>query len=327
LTTAILSIVQKTRILIVASLAFLALVLATIYCGAKYLLAPAANAGNEVRFVVSKGQGIAAIGAKLEEAKLIRSKYAFRLYVQLNKLDTKIQAGSFTLSPTQSTPDIAQTLTEGTEDVWITLLEGWRREEIAEYLETIDLSEFDKAKFLELTATSEGYLFPDTYLVPKEITTTALVNLFTTTFEKKLATVGDFTDAEAKRLVILASLVEREARGSEQMRHVAGILENRLKINMALEIDATLQYVRGNVAGEWWAPPRAADKELKSPFNTYRNPGLPPHPIANPGLSALQAVHTPLESDDFFYLHAPTGEIYYAETYESHLVNVARYLQ
>ncbi len=318
---------RKTPIFILAILAFLALVLVAIYGGAKYLLTPVADAGDEVRFVVAKGQGIATIGAKLEEAGLVRSKHAFRLYVQLNKLDTKLQAGSFTLSPTQSTPDIAQTLTEGTEDVWITLLEGWRREEIAEYLETVDLLEFDSAEFLELTSTYEGYLFPDTYLVPKEITTTALVDLFTNTFEKKIATIGDFSPSELKRLVILASLVEREARGSEQMRRVAGILENRLAINMALQVDATLQYVRGEVAGKWWAPPLAADKDLKSAFNTYLNPGLPPRPIANPGLSALQAAHDPLESEDYFYLHAPTGEMYYAETYEEHLVNISRYLQ
>ncbi|MDA1079347.1 MAG: endolytic transglycosylase MltG [bacterium] len=310
-----------------ALIALLILAVAGVYGGAKYLLSPVANTGEDTKFVVAKGQGIVAIGAKLEEAKLIRSKHAFRAYVLLNKIDKKIQAGTFTLSPAQSTPEIAQALTEGTEDVWITLLEGWRREEIAEYLEKAELSEFDSAEFLELTSTFEGYLFPDTYLVPREITTAALVDLFTTTFETKVATLGDLTPSEVERLVILASLVEREARGSEQIRRVAGILENRLELGMALQVDATLQYIRGRVGSDWWAPPLVADKERKSAFNTYLNAGLPPRPIANPGLSALQAVHAPLASDDYFYLHAPTGEIYYAETYEEHLVNISRYLQ
>jgi len=309
-------------------LTFAAIAAAALYFGTQYLLSPITTSIEEQRFVVSKGQGVATIGADLEEAQLIRSKYAFRAYVQFKQLDKKIQAGSFTLDQTQGTPDIAQTLTEGTEDVWITLLEGWRREEIAEYLQATDLEVFDAAQFLEITATSEGYLFPDTYLVPKEITTEALVNLLVRTFEQKLATIDeDLTPAEIKRLVILASLIEREARGSTQMQHVAGILENRLEIGMALQVDATLQYIRGNVAGEWWAPPRSSDKDLVSSFNTYLNPGLPPRPIANPGISALRAVVKPLANDDFFYLHAPSGEVYYAEDYDAHLQNIARYLQ
>jgi len=318
--------VFKPRTLVIATIFFL-LLAAALYTGAKFLLTPVSPSGEEAKFVISKGQGVATIGAKLEEAKLIRSQYVFRAYVQFKQLDTQLQAGSFRLSPSQSTPEIAQALTEGTEDVWITLLEGWRREEIAEYLAAADLEAFDEAAFLELTATSEGYLFPDTYLVPKEITTEALVDLFSKTFEKKLASLGELTDDEAKRLVILASLVEREARGSEQMRRVAGILENRLEANMPLQVDATLQYIRGEVSGEWWSPPRAVDKELTSPYNTYLNPGLPPRPIANPSLSALQAVRQPLVSDDYFYLHTSSGKIYYAETYEEHLRNIARYLR
>ncbi|OGJ15775.1 MAG: hypothetical protein A2632_02365 [Candidatus Pacebacteria bacterium RIFCSPHIGHO2_01_FULL_46_16] len=318
---------RRTPKIFLAIIVFLILVPATFYGGTLYLLSPASDVAAETRFVVSKGQGIATIGAKLEEAKLIRSKYAFRLYVQFKQLDTKIQAGSFTLDPSRSTPEIVQALTEGTEDVWITLLEGWRREEIAEYLQSADLEAFDQAKFLELTATSEGYLFPDTYLVPREISTGALADLFIANFEKKIATFPDLSSDQIQELVILASLVEREARGSEQTQHVAGILKNRLEAGMPLQVDATLQYIRGSVEGQWWTPPRLSDKAATSPYNTYLNPGLPPRPIANPGLSAVQAAFKPLVTDDYFYLHAPSGEVYYAQTYTTHLQNIARYLQ
>jgi len=291
-------------------------------------LQPVSSDSSEVRFVVTRGQAISAIASNLEEAGLINSGQIFSLYVRLNKIDKKIQAGSFTLSPSQSSSEIAQALTEGTEDVWITLLEGWRVEEIAEYLNKSDLEAFSKADFLELSATSEGYLFPDTYLVPREITAEALYNLFTRTFENKVAAeFGDLDQDELKRLVILASLVEREAREFTQMRHVAGLLENRLEIGMALQVDATLQYIRGEVDGKWWSPPRSGDKQLSSPYNTYQNPDLPPYPIANPGLDALKAAYDPLQVDDLYYLHAPTGEIYFGETLEEHNQNISKYLR
>ncbi|PIY80552.1 MAG: endolytic transglycosylase MltG [Candidatus Pacebacteria bacterium CG_4_10_14_0_8_um_filter_42_14] len=319
---------KKFFVFLLSLVALLIVVAAGLGLYVRQALQPVSSDTTEMRFVVTRGQAISNIASNLQEAGLIHSGQIFSWYVRLNKIDKKIQAGSFTLSASQSFLEIAQALTEGTEDVWITLLEGWRVEETADYLEKSELDTFNKADFLELSATSEGYLFPDTYLVPREITAEALYNLFTRTFENKVATeFGDLDQADLKRLVILASLVEREARGFTQMRHVAGILENRLEIGMALQVDATLQYIRGEVNGKWWSPPRSEDKKLSSPYNTYENPGLPPYPIANPGLDALKAAYDPLQVDDLYYLHAPSGEIYFGETLEEHNQNISKYLR
>ena len=150
--------------------------------------------------------------------------------------------------------------------------------------------------------------------------------VFTFDLRNQAAKNTGLSDAES---VILASIVEREAREPEQMRHVAGILLNRLEIGMALQVDATLQYVKGydQARKTWWAPPTAADKQLSSPYNTYENPGLPPGPISNPGANALMAVANPIKSNDLFYLHTNDGNMYYAETYEEHQENIQKYLR
>lgn len=288
----------------------------------------------KITVVVKKGDSIAAIANQLQQKGVIKNSFIFKLYARVQKLDTKIQAGSYKLDPRTTMPMVALSLTQGTEDSWVTLLEGWRREEIAEYLAAQDsLTEFDSERFLEISAMSEGMLFPDTYLVPNEISAEDVYALLTRTFEKK------FVQAYAKEiensgkslaeLVVFASLIQREAQSYEDMRRVAGILENRIKIDMPLQVDATLQYVRGYDAQNksWWTPPLIEYKKSSSPFNTYLVLGLPPRAIANPGLDALRAALDPQPTDDVFYIHAPSGTMYYAKTLEEHNQNVARYLR
>ncbi len=287
------------------------------------------------QFVIPKGQSITAIGNRLAEAGLIKHRLAFRAIVTQQGLASKIQAGSFELSPNMSVSEIALVMTQGTEDMWITILEGWRAEEIAEYLAAQELSSFDQVEFLTLVRTNdtEGQLFPDTYLIPRESTATQIYSLLTNTFETKvidaLAQEISTNKNSFDQVLVMASLVEREARDFDQMRHVAGILWHRIDLGMALQVDATLQYAKGKQSGstEWWTPPFAVDKEADSPYNTYLNPGLPPKPIANPSLNAIKATLDPLLVDDVFYLHAPTGEMYFAKTLEQHNANVNRYLR
>ncbi len=291
------------------------------------------NNSEEIRFVVALGSGVQKIASDLQEAGLINNPLVFRAYVSLTGLDKKLQAGSFEISPSATTGEIATILTQGTQDTWIRLLEGWRREEIAEYLEKQELNEFSREQFLALTATSEGKLYPDTYLVPKDITTSALTNLLLRTFEQKVVVGLAEELASAQQpldeILIMASLIEREARSFEQMRHVSGILWNRINISMPLQVDATLQYAVGYDAARqsWWSPPLAAHKSVVSPYNTYANSGLPPGPIANPGLNAIKAALDPLRVDDLFYLHASDGRMYYAQTLEEHNANVNTYLR
>lgn len=298
------------------------------------LLQPVDSTNAEAqRFVIPKGQAISIIGNRLEEEGLVRSGLVFRLVVSVTNLSEKIQAGSFDLSPNLSTYQIAQNLTKGTQDTWITILEGWRVEEIAESLDTQELDAFNKEEFVDLASNSEGMLFPDTYLIPREMTTQNIHSMLINTFERKvvqgLADEISASNRDFEDVLIMASLVEREARNYDQMRKVAGILWNRIDLGMALQVDATLQYVAGyNKAQQtWWAPPTAQQKSIKSAFNTYLNPGLPPKPIANPGLDAIKATLLPLESDDLFYIHADNGNIYTSKTLEQHNANINKYLR
>ena len=284
-------------------------------------------------FIVPKGQAISIIADRLKEAGYIRSTLAFRYAVEKNDLTNKIQAGSFKLSPSMNTWDIALALTKGTDDLWITIPEGWRREEIAASLADQELAFFDEDEFLTLTKGLEGQLFPDTYLISREISTANVVSVLNNTFESKVATALsaeiENSDLTLNEILTLASLVQRESSGDSEMPLVAGILLNRLDIGMALQVDASLQYIKGysSVENSWWPDPLAADKELDSLYNTYKYNTLPPAPICNPGLAAVKAVLNPQSTNALFYIHDNSAKIHTAETLEGHNRNVNEYLR
>jgi UPF0755 protein len=291
------------------------------------------SADQAQRFTIPKGQSVTMIANRLYEAKFIKHPLVFRLVAKQAGLESKIQAGSFSLSPAMTPKEIAEALTKGTTDVWVTIPEGMRREEIAESLANQELTEFDQEVFLELSEDSEGYIFPDTYLVPRMITAETMFSLLSNTFDRKVEQGLEeeiaASEYSLEQAIILASILEREAQGYQDMRHVAGVLWKRIEIGMPLQADATLQYAKGYNATQksWWVPPLAEDKQIESPFNTYLNPGLPPKPISNPGLDAIKAALDPLETDDLFYIHDRTGQIHFAETLDEHNANVNRYLR
>ncbi len=285
-----------------------------------------------VKFVIPKGQSVAEVTSRLQAAGLIKNAWIARYYYQFFSDKYNLQAGSFELAASMKPQQIFEILSDGADDVWITFPEGLRREEIAEGLGEYQLPNYDSDQFLLQTAGMEGRLFPDTYLVPKEISTQALITLMNNTFEKKFATLESRASQSRfspEELVVIASLLEREARGLEQMRQVAGVLYRRLEIGMPLQVDASLQYAKGydQISGSWWSAPLAADKQLDSKYNTYLNPGLPPAPICNPGLEALTAAVDPSFSDNLYYIHDLTGQIHFARTLQEHNQNVNTYLQ
>lgn len=284
-------------------------------------------------FVIPQGQAVSVIANRLADANLIRHPLVFRLELKRLGLEKKIQAGSFAISPSMTPAQVAQALTVGTNDIWVTILEGWRREEIAESLTRQEFPAFDAQEFLDLTTDSEGMLFPDTYLLPRQATAAAVYDLLTTTFDQKVVKglASDIANSQRsfEDVLVMASLIEREARDYDQMRMVSGILWNRIDDGMALNVDATLQYVKGYQPAQksWWAVPLAADKQLESPYNTYLNAGLPPQPIANPSLDAIKAALRPTESDYYFYIHDQQGNMHYARTLADHNRNIDRYLR
>lgn len=277
-------------------------------------------------FVVEKGAGVREIANKLKSEKLITSPIVFFLLVKKEGLDSKIQAGDFRLSPSMTTLEIAQNLTHGTLDIWVTIPEGKRAEEIADILQK-SLPTYKDYWRNELDK-NEGYLFPDTYLFPKDTDITTIVSVMKNTFEKKYQKLSINKNYTKNEIVTIASLIERETKHEEDRPLVASVITNRLRIGMKLDIDATIQYALGyqQAKKSWWKKELAQeDINLKSPYNTYRNPGLPPSPIANPGFASLQAAANPAKTNYLYYIADKNGINRYGSTLDEHEANIAKY--
>jgi peptidoglycan lytic transglycosylase G len=295
------------------------------------------STSDTVMVIVPKGFGTVAIANLLKNQNLIKNPLAFRLMVDRMGYSGQLQAGSFTLSSSQNLEDIIETLTTGTEDFWVTIPEGKRLEEVAEILnqefQKQELS-FSTAEFLESAKDIEGYLFPDTYLLPRNTTTTDVLRLLRNTFDSKIPDSAKIKASnlglEFKDIVIIASLVEREAKFEVDRSKVAGVILNRLKIDMALQIDATVQYglasatCQINNNCDWW--PVLTETIYPSVYNTYQNPGLPPTAICNPGKGVIEAVLEPAQHNYLYYVSEPSGKTHYAETLDQHNQNIANYL-
>lgn len=288
-------------------------------------------------FVIPKGQSIDKVGKRLQEAKLIHSAAIFKIYVTGKGLATKIQAGDFRLNPSMSLPQIAENLTSGTLDIWVTLLEGWRREEMATKLAEEFAARgatFDSAGFLQATDGLEGYLFPDTYLIPPTASGSAVASQLKNTFSKKVDFSGNQSGLSDEQVLVLASILEREVHTKKDRPIIAGILIKRLQNKWPLQVDAAIQYLLGtrtcrnqSTQCNWW-PQNITKQDLKinSPYNTYAQPGLPPTPITNPGLASIEAALNSQASEYWFYISDLEGAIHYAKTLEEHNANIAKYL-
>jgi UPF0755 protein len=281
-------------------------------------------------FIVQKGDGVKTIASKLSQQGIIRSSTAFFIFVKLQGIERDLQAGDYRLTKSMSTPEIARELTHGILDVWVTTLEGWRIEEIATKLaKELDVPE---SEFLKVAR--EGYMFPDTYLIPRDASASAISDLFIANFNKKITTqmieYTKKTGLTLDEIVVMASIIEKEGKTQEDRPVIAGILYNRLKQDMALQVDATLQYMLGYDSSEktWWRKAISEeDKKINSPYNTYKYVGLPPWPIANPGIDAILAAIYPKETSYMYYIHDSKGLPHYAKTLDEHLQNVATYLR
>lgn len=278
-------------------------------------------------FIIEKGQGVRIIAKNLKDQSLIKDQIAFFLLTKQLGLDSKIQAGSFRLNPSLSAKEIANQLTVGTLDIWITIPEGKRSGEIAGTLEK-NMPNYDPS-WEGVLEENEGYLFPDTYLLPKDAEIEAIIKIMRNNFDSKFKTLNvSKSNLSKEEIVILASLIEREAKHSKDRPLVSSVIHNRLDLGMKLDIDATLQYIRGydKVQKKWWPNNISnADKQSNSPYNTYTRAGLPPGPIANPGLSSLQAAVNPSDTQYLYYITDGNGVNRYAETLEEHEENISKY--
>ena len=208
--------------------------------------------------------------------------------------------------------------------------EGLRKEEVAQVLEDkLDWTEKDKKDFIN-NANVEGHYFPKTYLIYKDedpsVVSAVMLNEFSTQVSKIKKPKSKQIINEDMAIKI-ASIIQREAAGKNDMALISGIIWNRIFSGMRLQVDATLQYAKGNEEDGWWEEVNPEDKKIKSSYNTYLHVGLPPGAIANPGIAAINAAYNPQKTSCLFYLHDKKRRIHCAKTYEEHKRNIEIYLK
>jgi len=318
----------KKIFLLFLSLVFLAVlvVFAFLYLNNR----PVSSDTSSKVFTVKSGDGIKQTAQNLEDKKFIRNKYVFLFYSYKLSLNKKIQAGNFKLSSNLTTKELVTKLSKGgVTDYWLKIIDGTRVEELTNSFPT-NLS-FTGKDFVAKAKSLQGYIYPDSYLVPQYFTIDQILTTIQTNFDQKFAKAkvgATNTKLTDKQIVVLASIIEREARTLKVKQGVAGVLMNRLNINMPFQSDVTVQFARDskNNPTDYWKDLDAADISIVSPFNTYKNPGLPPSPLCNPGYDSLYAAFHPTESDYLYYLTGTDNQMHYAITFEQHKSNIKNYL-
>ncbi len=279
-------------------------------------------------FIVMQGEGTRSIVDDLRKSGLIRDPIIFFLLLKKTGIDGKIQAGQFLLNPSMSASEILQKLQVGKFDVSVTIPEGKRAQEIADILKN-KIPQYDET-WREKLNQNEGYLFPDTYLFPRNAGLEEVIAIMKNNFEQKYTEVINNTTLSQNDIVILASLIEREAKQAQDRPLVSSVIHNRLDLGMKLDIDATVQFALGfDAAGSTWWKKELTNDDLKidSPYNTYLNPGLPPRPIASPGLASLMAAAKPAQTDFLYYISDKEGNNHYAGTLKEHNANINKYVE
>lgn len=306
-----------------------------------FLLGPASSkVGDTVAFKIPRHASSAEIAAILAEHDLIRSPLAFRVYARLVGADGTLKAGQYEVPTGLSVPETVELLRAGGRDesVSFTIPEGYNTKQIVELLSRRGLVNEDEfmtairhAEF-EFVADNdlpperrlEGYLFPDTFRVRVDAKSSEIIRILLDRFAQeaealRLTEKANELGLSVHEIVTIASLIEREARIDEDRRLISGVIHNRLRIGMPLQIDATVVYALGETARDRVL---YEDLEVDSPYNTYRYPGLPPGPIANPGTESLRAAIDPAPTDYLYYLAKPDGSHVFSRTLEEH--NAAR---
>jgi len=280
-----------------------------------YFIAPGPEAQEKI-LIVESGDSVSQIADALVDGGVIKSAWPFKVFVKMTGASGQLQAGSFQLKTGMSYAAIVEALTNGRADeVTVTIPEGYTLVQIGEAVRAQLPGITTEAWTAAATPDLEGYLFPDTYRFFADATAQDVVSKMRAAFDER---VGEISRED----LTLASIVEREVRTPEEMKTVAGIFFNRLAIGMALQADSTVNYITGgddpSVSYE--------DLQIDSPYNTYKYPGLPPGPISNPGLNAINAVREPADTPYYYFLTSPEGTVYYARTFEEHQQNRVRYL-
>jgi UPF0755 protein len=325
---------------------------------------PAGDDPTPVTFTVKPGETAADVATQLEQEGLVVSGDVFRRFMTYQGLDATLQAGTYSLRADMTMHEVAEALQHGGSDaVTVTIPEGWRAEQVGWMLEQQGLMRSDdfmaqvrsgQYEYAWLSsrppgASLEGFLFPDTYELARDATPATVVDLMLATFDARVApeiegrlagktifdlNTGDYRPMTVYDVMILASIVEREAVVPEERPIIASVYFNRLnplyveETALRLSSDPTIQYAKGfdPATGNWWNPMLPGEGQaLDSPYNTFKVQGLPPGPICSPGLASILAVLNPADTT-YLYFHAVgDGSHVFASTLEEHLRNQQQY--
>lgn len=281
-----------------------------------------------VTVVVPQGSSVSEITQLLAKARVIGHPVPLEVLLRLSGRDSQVHAGTYRFTTPASLLTIFTRLTTadyGLPQARLTFVEGATTRDMADQIHAA-LPGISREDFLTEAKPHEGYLFPDTYFFPPSASVESIITTMRDTFETKTASLQADIESSGHSLadvVILASLIEKEARTDESRRIVAGILWNRLERNMPLQVDAVFGYIFDRDTYS----PSPADLKVNSPYNTYVHKGLPPGPINNPGLDALSAVLHPTKTPYLYYLTGNDTLMHYATTYAGHQANLKKYLK
>jgi len=281
-----------------------------------------------VSFEIKSGENLSQVGSNLQKTGLLENPFLFKIYFKLGKLEKNIQPGIFKIGRGNSVSKLVKIITNrDLAGKKLTFLEGWTVRDYLEYLKKNNLADEKNANELSKSGSLEGYLFPDTYFVPANITLKDLIKIMRDNFNAKAGVILEQAARSQKKtaleLLTVASLVEAEANTEEDRRLTADIIWRRLDIGMPLQLDSTVNYVTGNKKPAI----SLAEQTIESLFNTYKYKGLPPWPINNPGLAAIMAAIAPKRNDYWFFLTGNDGKMYYARNLKEHEENKNRYLR
>jgi UPF0755 protein len=294
----------------------------------------------KIFFVVDKGQGVHDIAQNLKEKEVIKNRQSFLLGYNIYYSSKSLKAGEYMFNLPMSPKDILKMLTDGKVYLHsLTIPEGLTRKEIARHLESLNFT--DEEEFLAVSsktqiissldkeaANLEGYLFPETYRFPKGISAEKIISTLVSQFKAVFTQAWQKRASEIKmtprEVVILASLIEKETFLSEEKKVVSAVFHNRLRIRMKLDCDPTIIYVLKE-EGTFKGRLLKRDLKLKSPYNTYRNRGLPPGPICSPGRESLEAALYPAQEKYLYFVSKKDGSHHFSTSIKDHQNAVRKY--
>lgn len=287
-----------------------------------------------VQITIENGQGAQSIARELLGAGIVRSESIAQHLIVSEGGERKIQAGLYIFSKPLNIFAVARKIVKGDYGyvpVKITIPEGSNSKKIAEIVNS-KFPDIATSTFEQFAVEKEGYLFPETYFFYPKATSTEILLRIEKQFNKTIANPSLTAEIERasttlgmnlNQILTVASILEEEVQTTEDRKIVADLIYRRIKLGMPLQVDATLAYVTGKTSAELTL------KDLRSdnPYNTYTNKGLPPTPISNPGLDAIEAALNPTPNDYLFYLSDKDGITHFSKTHEEHVKLKAKYLR